>query len=362
MAYFPEPPFQHTRAARTGVLLVNLGTPEAPTPAAVRRYLAQFLSDPRVVEIPRALWWLILHGIVLRTRPKASAAKYASIWSRDGSPLRVWTGKQAKLLQGCLGERGTRVVVRSAMRYGQPAIDATLDAMKAEGADRVLVLPLYPQYSAATTASALDEVFAWGRRTRTLMALRTLNDFCDDPGYIAALAERVHAHSKVEGRPAKLVMSFHGMPRRTLALGDPYHCQCHKTARLLAESLGLGPEDYVVTFQSRFGRAQWLQPYTEPTLRRLAKEGVKRVDVICPGFVGDCLETLEEIAIEGKQAFLSSGGEAFHYIPCLNDDPAWIRALATLVQDHLAGWPVEPSSAEDLLARAQRAKALGAER
>ncbi len=362
-----EPPFDHAQRPLTGVLIVNLGTPDAPTPSALRRYLGQFLSDPRVVEIPRLLWLPILHGIILRTRPAKSAAKYASIWTKDGSPLRVWTDKQAAMLQGYLGERGHRLSVRWAMRYGQPSIASALDAFKAEGVRRVLVMPLYPQYSSATTASVMDDVFAWGRRTRLLPELRTINHFHDDPRYIEVLAESVRQHWRQEQgiRGDKLVMSFHGMPERTLHLGDPYHCECHKTGRLLAERLGLGKDDYVITFQSRFGKAKWLEPYTEPTLRKLAKSGVKRVDVICPAFVSDCIETLEEIAMEGKQAFLSSGGQSFNYIPCLNAGHEWITVLASLCEQHLQGWPTkveQQATQADLQATAQRAKALGAKR
>jgi ferrochelatase len=325
--------------SRTGILLVNLGTPEAPTAAALRRYLRQFLSDPRVVEIPRVVWWPILHGIVLRVRPAKSAAKYASIWTKEGSPLRVWTEKQTALLQGFLGEQGHQVDVRHAMRYGQPSIASQLDALKQAGARRVLIVPLYPQYSGATTASVMDDVFAWGQRVRDLPELRSIARFHDEPGYIDALAGSVRAHWASHGRGGKLVMSFHGMPERTTRLGDPYHGECLETGRLLAERLGLKADEHVVTFQSRFGKAKWIEPYTEPTLRALAKAGTQRVDVICPGFVGDCIETLEEIAMEGKQAFLSSGGQEFNYIPCLNDRLEWIRALSSLVQKHLQGWP-----------------------
>lgn len=364
MTFATEPRFQHGQAPKTGVLLVNLGTPQAPTPAATRRYLSQFLSDPRVVEIPRAIWWLILHGIVLRVRPAKSAAKYASIWTTEGSPLRVWTEMQTTLLQGFLGEQGHDLIVKHAMRYGQPSIASQLDALKAEGANRILIVPLYPQYSGATTASVMDDVFSWGQRVRHLPELRTIMRFHDDAGYIDALAGSVRAHWASHGRAGKLVMSFHGMPERTLHLGDPYHCECLKTGRLLAENLGLKSEEYVVTFQSRFGKAKWLEPYTEPTLRALAKAGTQRVDVICPGFVGDCIETLEEIAMEGKNAFLTSGGQEFNYIPCLNDRLAWIRALSSLVQRHLQGWPTQraqqPSQAA-LDAQRSRAKASGAQ-
>ncbi len=364
MTFATEPRFQHGQAPKTGVLLVNLGTPQAPTPAATRRYLSQFLSDPRVVEIPRAIWWLILHGIVLRVRPAKSAAKYASIWTTEGSPLRVWTEKQTTLLQGFLGEQGHDLIVKHAMRYGQPSIASQLDALKAEGANRILIVPLYPQYSGATTASVMDDVFSWGQRVRHLPELRTIMRFHDDAGYIDALAGSIRAHWASHGRAGKLVMSFHGMPERTLHLGDPYHCECLKTGRLLAENLGLKSEEYVVTFQSRFGKAKWLEPYTEPTFRALAKAGTQRVDVICPGFVGDCIETLEEIAMEGKNAFLTSGGQEFNYIPCLNDRLAWIRALSSLVQRHLQGWPTQraqqPSQAA-LDAQRSRAKASGAQ-
>ncbi len=365
MSVKTEPDFQHGQTPRTGVLLVNLGTPEAPTAPALRRYLGQFLSDPRVVEIPRLLWWPILHGIILRVRPAKSAAKYASIWMPEGSPLRVWTERQATLLQGYLGEAGHVVSVQHAMRYGQPSIGSQLTALRAQGATRILVVPLYPQYSGATTASVMDDVFAWGRETRTLPELRHINRFHDDPGYIEALADSVKQHWASNGRGAKLVMSFHGMPHRTLLLGDPYHCECLKTGRLLAERLGLGKDDYVVTFQSRFGRAKWLQPYTEPTLRELAKQGTTSVDVICPGFVGDCIETLEEIAMEAKEAFLHSGGQRFAYIPCLNERPEWIRALSQLVTRHLAGWPTQRSdqpSGACLKAQNDRARALGSPR
>ncbi len=358
--FAPEPVFTHGQPARTGVLLCNLGTPDEPTPAALRRYLREFLSDPRVVEIPRALWLPLLHGVVLRTRPAKSAKKYASIWTPAGSPLRVWTEKQTKLLAGYLGEAGETVLVRHAMRYGQPSIADGLNALKAAGATRVLVLSAYPQYCAATTASVFDAVYAWSRTVRAVPELRFVNHYHDDAGYIDALARRVLDHWQAHGRPDKLVMSFHGVPERTLKLGDPYHCECHKTARLLAERLGLSAAHYVVTFQSRFGKAKWLEPYTEPTLKALAKAGTARVDVVCPGFVADCLETLEEIAIEGKQAFMAAGGKTFHYIPCLNDHPAWITALTGITRRHLAGWPTGAPDQNALKASRDHAVALGA--
>ncbi len=356
-----EPAFTHGQAPRTAVLYCNLGTPDAPTAAAVRRYLAQFLSDPRVVEIPRLLWLLILHGVILRVRPAKSAAKYARIWTADGSPLKLWTEKQAKLLQGWLAQRGHMVPVRYAMRYGQTSIASQLDAFKAEGVTRVLVLPAYPQYSATTTASVFDAVYAWAGRTRLIPELRFVNQYHDDPLYIEALAKRVSKHWQDHGRGDQLVMSFHGLPQRTLQLGDPYHCQCFKTARLLANRLGLQKDQFKVTFQSRLGRAKWLQPYTEPSLVAMARSGVARVDVICPGFTGDCLETLEEIAIEGRNAFLGAGGKEFHHIACLNDQPEWISALCALAQQHMGGWNTHQSTDPAALeASRARALALGA--
>jgi len=360
----PEPSFQHGKAPttpHTAILFCNLGTPDEPTPQAVRRYLAEFLSDHRVIEIPKVIWNLVLHGIILRTRPKQSAAKYASIWTKDGSPLRLWTAKQALLLQGWLGERGHRVSVRYAMRYGNPSVPVQLDALKAEGVTRVLIVPAYPQYSATSTASVFDAVYAWAARTRSIPELRFVNRYHDDAGYIQALANTVRRHWTHHGRPEKLVMSFHGVPERTLHLGDPYHCECHKTARLLAEALALKPADFQVTFQSRLGRAKWLAPYTEPSLVALGKAGVKRVDVICPGFTSDCLETLEEIAMEGRTAFLTAGGKEFHHIACLNDQPQWIAALGGIAQNHLAGWPTQlPVDPAALEATRTRAMTLGA--
>jgi ferrochelatase len=361
MPFNQEPTHTHGQTARTAVLLCNLGTPDAPTPAAVRRYLAEFLSDHRVVEIPRLVWWFILHGIVLRFRPAKSAAKYASIWTPEGSPLKVWTERQAKLLQGWLGQRNHSLTVRWAMRYGSTSIDSQLDALKAEGVTRVLVVPAYPQYSATTTASVFDAVYAWAQRTRALPELRFVNHYHDDRDYIAALAASVQRHWKAHGRPDQFVMSFHGVPARTLELGDPYHCECMKTARLLASRLGLEKDHYKVTFQSRLGRAKWLEPYTEPSLIAMGKAGVKRVDVVCPGFSSDCLETLEEINMEARHAFLNAGGRDFHYIACLNDDPEWITALCNISERHLAGWPTQvPPSPEALAASRTAALALGA--
>ena len=355
--YLPEPAHTHGAAGRTAVLLVNLGTPEAPTAAALRRYLGQFLWDPRVVEIPRAVWWLILNGIILNVRPAKSAAKYASIWTKDGSPLKVHTEAQSRLLKGWLGEQDMpEVEVAWAMRYGQPSIAGTLDRLKATGVERVLVLPLYPQFAASTTASVYDDVADWLKRTRTPLEIRFVRQYHDEPAYIAALAASVCEQWAMQGKPDHLVMSFHGLPKYTLEKGDPYFCHCQKTGRLLAEALGLPAERYTITFQSRFGKAEWLQPYTQPTLEALAKQGVTRVAVVCPGFVADCLETLEEIAMECKEAFLTNGGKEFNYLPCLNQRQDWIAALGGIARQHLAGWPL----ASQYDGSAARAMALGA--
>jgi protoporphyrin/coproporphyrin ferrochelatase len=357
--YHPEPAHSHGGPAKTAVLLVNLGTPEAPTAPALRRYLGQFLWDPRVVEIPRPIWWLILQGIILRLRPGQSARKYAQIWTAEGSPLKVHTERQAKLLRGALGAAGDRdIVVDWAMRYGEPALADTLDRLKTQGVSRILILPLYPQYAASSTASVFDEVAAWLKRTRNVPELRFVRNFHDQPGYIAALANSVKEYWAQHGRPDRLVMSFHGLPRYTLERGDPYHCECHKTARLLAEALGLSEDQWQHTFQSRFGRTEWLKPYTQPTLEALARAGVGRVDVICPGFVGDCLETLEEIAIEARAAYLKAGGREFHYIPCVNERDDWIAALAHLAREHLGDWLTLPAAGDP--DSAARAKAMGA--
>jgi len=358
MKFIDEPPFVHGTAAQVGVLLVNLGTPDAPTPSALRRYLAEFLSDPRVVEIPRVLWWLILHGVILRVRPAKSALKYAAIWTPEGSPLALWTARQSTLLAGYLGQAGHRVLVRHAMRYGSPGIADELSTLRGQGATRVLVLPMYPQYASATSGSAFDAVASWVRRVRRVPELRFVHEYHDEPMYIAALAAQVNAHWQREGRGRMLVMSFTGLPERSRHLGDPYHCACQKTARLLAERLGLPPDQYCVTFQSRFGKAKWLQPYTESTLQQLARDGVESVDVICPGFVADCLETLEEINHQARAAYLASGGKTFHFIACLNDRHEWIDALRSVALRHLQGWDTA-TAAHGAESAAQRQRALG---
>ena len=345
MAYQIEPAYKHGTPEKTGILLVNLGTPEAPTAGAVRPYLKPFLGDPRVVEIPKAVWWLILNGIILNVRPKKSAAKYASVWLPEGSPLRVYTEKQAVLLKGFLGER-TRapLVVDFAMNYGHPSIPDVLRRLKEQNCQRILIVPMFPQYAASATAPVFDQVYSAMQQMRNQPALRTIKNFHDHAGYIGALAANIDDYWTKHGRPEKLLMSFHGVPQYTLDKGDPYHCECHKTGRLLAQALGLTDEQYTVSFQSRFGRAEWIKPYTTATLKELGRQKTRRVDVVCPGFVADCLETLEEIAMEGREDFQHAGGGEYHYIPCLNDKNDWIHALADLVMENLQGWLSEPDA------------------
>ena len=324
---------------KTGILLVALGTPEAPTASAVRRYLAEFLSDPRVIEIPRFAWWPILHGVVLRVRPRASARRYATIWTPEGSPLRVHSEKQARLLRGeVAGRTRSALAVEMAMRYGAPPVAAALERLAREGCDRVLVVPLYPQYAASTTASVFDAVAASLRRARNVPAVRTVRSFHDHPQYIAALAARVREHWSHAGRGDRLVLSFHGLPRRSVERGDPYEAECRATARLLAAALELPEDRWQIAFQSRFGAGAWLEPYTASVLGDLGRARTRRVDVFCPGFVADCLETLEELGIEGKQTFLAAGGGEFRLVPCLNELGAWIAALASIVLENLSGW------------------------
>ena len=367
MHYLPEPPFAHDRVPHLGVLLVNLGTPDAPTPRAVRRYLAQFLADPRVVEIPTIAWRPVLHGVVLRMRPSKSAARYAAIWTKDGSPLAIHANKQRVLLSGYVGQRlkalglpADHAVVEQAMRYGDPPIGAAIDRLRAAGCERILVVPLYPQYAASTTGSTLDAVGAHLARLRRVPGLRVVDTFHDDPGYIAALAAVVNDYWTRHGQPEHLVLSFHGLPRRALSRGDPYHCYCQATGRLLARELGLEPRQWTLAFQSRFGRGRWLEPYTSVTLAKLGAKHPRRVDVFAPGFVADCLETLEELAIEGKRIFQAAGGQDYHVIPCLNEHARWIAALADIVLANLQGWLAPPPGRTEREATMLRAKAQGA--
>lgn len=332
---------------RTGVLLVNLGSPEAPTPAALRRYLAEFLWDPRVVEQPRWLWWLALHGVILRIRPPRSARAYSAIWSEEGSPLLAISRRQAAAVETALGERcGEAVTVALAMRYGQPSLPAALEALRRQNVQRLLVLPLYPQYSATTTASIFDAVADVLKGWRRVPALRLVDDYHREPAYVQALANSIDDHWQVHGRGEKLLFSFHGIPKRYVAAGDPYAQQCAATARAAAAALGLRDEQWQMTFQSRFGREEWLKPYTDHTLAALAQSGVSSVDVACPGFSADCLETLEEIGVENRKVFLDNGGTRFSYIPALNDRPDHIRMLTTLIERNMQGWvTAEPREA-----------------
>jgi ferrochelatase len=341
-----------------GVLLVNLGTPETPDRPAVRRYLKEFLWDPRVVEVPRPIWWVLLNAVILNTRPGRSAKAYAKIWTEQGSPLLVVSGAQRDALARSLEKRlGWPIPVVLAMRYGQPSIAKGLAALRDQGVRQVLVLPLYPQYSATTTASVFDAVTDELRRWRWIPELRFINHYHDDPAYIAALADSVRKHRAQHGDAERLLMSFHGIPEEYFHAGDPYHCECHKTARLLAESLGLTTEQWQVSFQSRLGPKQWLNPYTDHTLEELASSGVKSVQVICPGFSADCLETLEEIAMENRETFLDAGGERYEYIPCLNTDEAHIEMLSALTERHLEGWGPDLEQPAAIL---ERARAAGA--
>ncbi len=331
--------YQHGSPNRTGVLLINLGTPDAPTAQALRPYLKEFLSNPRVIEVPRLIWWPILHGFILPFRPKASAEKYAKIWMPEGSPLKVHTERQTKLLRGALQSRlQNPPIVEYAMNIGKPSVATVMAKMQEQGCERILVIPLFPQYAASSTAAAMDNVFSVLNRMRNLPSIRTVKQYHDHPGYITALAQNVQDYWGIHGRPDKLIISFHGTPRASLDKGDPYHCACQKTGRLLAEALALESNQYSVCFQSRFGKAKWLTPYTAVTLEQMGKEQTQRVDVICPGFVSDCLETLEEIAIEAKNIFIQAGGKEFHYIPCLNERSDWIQALADITCTHLQGW------------------------
>ena len=360
--YLPEPAFSHGDSPRIGVLLVNLGTPDAATPQALRRYLAEFLWDPRVVEIPRAIWWFILNLIILPLRPRASAAKYASIWSAEGSPLRVHTERVTDILKGRLQNRfGDSVVIDYAMRYGRPSVSDAIASLRVLHCDRLLVIPMYPQFAGSTTASVCDAVFDALKARRVVPELRMLRNFHDRPDYIAALAASIREYWDEHGEPDKLVMSFHGVPRRSLDLGDMYHCECHKTGRLVAQRLGLAEGRWKVCFQSRFGKAEWLKPYTAPTLVEMAEAGVGRVDVVCPGFVADCLETLEEIAMEGREEFLEHGGREYHYIPCLNQREDWVDTLERMIDEQTADWRARQPGAAQLAESRAAALATGSE-
>lgn len=363
------PEYEHGRADSLGVLLVNLGTPDAPTTSAVRRYLKQFLSDPRVVELPRWLWWLILNGYILRVRPKRSAAAYRKIWTEQGSPL--LTGSQAlsqALQRGLLSRLSGNVVVALGMSYGRPSIENALQNLFDQHARRILVLPLYPQYSGSTTASVFDAVTIALSRRRWVPELRFINHYHDASGYIAAVASSIRNHWDKHGRGERLLMSFHGLPRRMLENGDPYHCQCQKTARLIAESLELPDSAWQVAFQSRVGREEWLRPFTDETLRQWGEQKLGTIDVVCPGFAVDCLETLEEIALQNAELYVASGGGSLRYIPALNVNDDHVSFLGRLIEKNIAGWPEasldrSPSQAvQDLERSRRRATDMGAPR
>lgn len=333
--YVGDSDYDHNAKPCIGVLLVNLGTPEAPTSGAVRRYLGEFLSDPRVIELPALLWRPILHGVILRVRPRRSAAAYRKIWTASGSPLMDIARKQAQAIRKSLEQRFPGIFqIRLAMRYGQPSISGALNRLRRARATRVIVLPLYPQYASATTGAIFEAVTGILKTWRNVPGLNFIKHYHDHPRYIAALSDSVTEHQSRHGRTEKLLFSFHGIPQSYFRAGDPYYCECHKTARLTAERLRLAEDSWTLTFQSRFGARPWLQPYTDKTLEKLSANGLKSVSVICPGFSADCLETLEEINMQNRELFLANGGERFDYIPALNDRPAHIETLVEIIQEH----------------------------
>lgn len=331
--YIGNKDFKHDAETCTGVLVTNLGTPDAPTPSALRRYLGEFLADSRVVEVPKFIWWFVLHGVILRTRPKRSAAAYRKVWTDEGSPLLSIAKKQASAIQTYLDEHATeKIHVELAMRYGNPSIRSGLEKLRQVNARKLIILPLYPQYSASTTASTFDAIADVLRIWRDIPELHLVTHYHDAADYIDALAESITEHWQNTSRAEKLLFSFHGIPKAYFEAGDPYYCECHKTARLVAEKLNLNEEEWVLTFQSRFGPKEWLKPYTDITLKEFAQAGTKSVNVVCPGFSADCLETLEEIDMQNRNFFLEAGGESFSYIPALNDRPAHISTLANIIQ------------------------------
>lgn len=346
MRFLGQSDFEHSRKPKIGVLLTNLGTPEAPTKRALRKYLKQFLSDRRVVEIPRALWLLILNGIILNTRPKKSAKLYQSVWTELGSPLMFHTKAQTQEVSKRLAQslfetehlENSPIVMDFAMRYGEPSIAKQVRAMQAAGVEKLLVLPLYPQYSGSTTGSTFDAIAEEFTSTRWVPELRFINKYHDDEAYIDACAHALETHWQKAGKSDLLLLSYHGVPKSYLDKGDPYHCHCHKTSRLIAERLSLAPDEYITTFQSRFGRAEWLQPYTDKTLAALPSKGTKSVDIFCPGFAADCLETLEEIAVENKHYFIDAGGTSYNYIPALNASEKHISAICQLITRSIDSW------------------------
>lgn len=357
MKYLGNPDYRHGTVPATGILISNLGTPDAPTPKALRRYLAEFLADPRIVEAPRWLWRLALHGVILQVRPRRSAHAYRQVWTENGSPLLHNSLRQLEALKQRLNSVPGELHITLGMRYGNPSIASALESLGRMNLERLLVLPLYPQYSATTSASTFDAVSGILRQWRRLPGLRFIDNYHDFQPYIDAMAGHIRNFWNRQGRAEKLIFSFHGLPKRYLLKGDPYHCQCHKTARLLAEALGLETEQWQVSFQSRFGREEWLTPYTDQVLKALPSQNIRRVDVFCPGFSADCLETLEEVAMQNRDFFLEAGGESFSYIPALNDEDSHIQALAGLIENNLQGWESRQFDGEQ---SRQRAQALGA--
>jgi ferrochelatase len=360
--YIGTPDYVHGSPSRMGVLLVNLGTPDEPTPAAVRRYLAEFLWDPRVIEQPRALWWLILHGIILRTRPKRSAHAYRKIWTPAGSPLLIESRALTEAVGSKLQQRfGDLVRVELAMSYGNPSIAGALERLRRDNVHRLLVLPMYPQYSATTTASIFASVTAELSRWRWIPELRVVNQYWEEDEYIAAIAASIEARWQAHGRN-HLLFSFHSIPKRYFLAGDPYHCHCQATAHRVAARLGLARGEWSVGFQSRFGREEWLKPYVDHLLHEYSHAGPRRVTIVCPGFATDCLETLEEIGMQNRELFLSHGGEAFDYVPCLNSSEPQVSLYERLVLKHAWSW-IERAAADDSTERAasrERALAMGA--
>jgi len=337
MKYMGQTEYDHDGASpRQGILLCNLGTPDAPRPAELRRYLKEFLSDPRVVEIPRLLWWMILNLIILRIRPRRSAKLYQSVWTEAGSPLMLYSQEQVKAVKQRLAEKYGDIPVVLGMRYGNPSMASAIKQLTDQNVRDIIVLPLYPQYAGATTGSTFDAIAKTFTQLRWVPELQFINGYHKSEGYVQALCTTIKRHIDEHGQPDKLVFSYHGTPERYLKNGDPYHCFCHQTTRLVREKMGLEENQVMTTFQSRFGREPWLQPYTDKTLEQLPEDGVKHVAVICPGFSSDCLETIEEINMEARESFIESGGEHFHYIPCLNDDPAHIDALVSILEKRLA--------------------------
>ena len=357
MKYRGSPTFTHGQADKIGVLITNLGTPDAPTSQALRPYLREFLSDPRVVEVPRFIWWCVLNLVILVFRPRRSAKAYKTVWTDEGSPLLIHTRNQCEALKTKLQQSyGEGIVVDYAMRYGTPSVADTIDKMMQQGVRKLLVLPLYPQYCASTTGSTFDALADEFKQRRWLPELRFINHYHDEPDYIQAVADKIRAHWQHHEKADKLIFSYHGIPKRYLLNGDPYHCECYKTTRLVAENLGLQKHQYMTTFQSRFGREEWLKPYTDHTLQGLAKQGVESVQVVCPGFSADCLETIEEIGEENRDYFLEAGGKRYEYIEALNSDPQHIDALHNLIEQNLHGWKPQIDNSE----RSQLANEMGA--